>query len=161
MLLFGGDFNVDFNHSRLGQRNAMEQKMHNFMRSLDFTQLIKECTRITDTSETLIDLIFVNNEHRFVKSGVVLSSISDHSLVFCILKVGVTKPKPRIIEFCSYKSYNADTFIEDLNNVPWHVVQNEDNVDDAVLTWNKLFLEAADSHSPIKRRCVMKKVIIN
>jgi hypothetical protein len=154
MLLFGGDFNVDFNHSRLGQRNAMEQKMHNFMRSLDFTQLIKECTRITDTSETLIDLIFVNNEHRFVKSGVVLSSISDHSLVFCILKVGVTKPKPRIIEFCSYKSYNADTFIEDLNNVPWHVVQNEDNVDDAVLTWNKLFLEAADSHSPIKRRRV-------
>jgi hypothetical protein len=154
MLLFWGDFNVDFNHSRLGQRNAMEQKMHNFMRSLDFTQLIKECTRITDTSETLIDLIFVNNEHRFVKSGVVLSSISDHSLVFCILKVGVTKPKPRIIEFCSYKSYNADTFIEDLNNVPWHVVQNEDNVDDAVLTWNKLFLEAADSHSPIKRRRV-------
>jgi endonuclease/exonuclease/phosphatase family metal-dependent hydrolase len=61
-----GDFNVDFNHSRLGQRNAMEQKMYNFMRSLDFTQLIKECTRITDTSETLIDLIFVNNEHRFV-----------------------------------------------------------------------------------------------
>ena len=99
-------------------------------------------------------MIFVNNEHRFVKSGFVLSSISDHSLVFCILKVGVTKVKPRIIEFCSYKSYNANTFIEDLNNVPWHVVQNEDNVDDAVLTWNKLFLEVADSHAPIKRRRV-------
>ena len=124
------------------------------MRSLDFTQLIKECTRITNTSETLIDLIFVNNEHRFVKSGVILSSISDHSLVFCILKVGVTKAKPRIIEFRSYKSYNANTFIEDLNNVPWHVVQNEDNVDDAILTWNKLFLEVADSHAPIKRRRV-------
>jgi hypothetical protein len=36
-----GDFNVDFNHSRLGQRNTMERKMHNFMCSLDFTQLIK------------------------------------------------------------------------------------------------------------------------
>ena len=32
------------------------------------------------------------------------------------------------------------------------IVQNEDNVDDAVLTWNKLFLEVADSHAPIKRR---------
>ena len=40
-----------------------------------------------------------------MKSGVVLSSISDHSLVFCILKEGVTKAKPRIIEFRSYKSY--------------------------------------------------------
>ena len=54
-----GGFNVDFHHSRLGKRNAMERKMHNVMRSLDFTQLIKECTRITDTSETLVDLIFV------------------------------------------------------------------------------------------------------
>ena len=44
-----GDFNVDFHHSRFGKINAMERKMHNFMRSLDFTQLIKECTRITDT----------------------------------------------------------------------------------------------------------------
>ena len=88
-----------------------------------------------------------------MKSGVILSSISDHSLVFCILKVGVTKAKPRIIEFRSYKSYNANTFIEDLNNVPWHVVQNEDNVDDAVLTWNKLFLEVADSHAPIETSC--------
>ena len=34
------------------------------------------------------------------------------------------------------------------------IVQNEDNVDDAVLTWNKLFLEVADSHAPIKRRPV-------
>ena len=49
VIILGG-FNVDFHHSRLGNRNAMERKMHNVMRSLDFTQLIKECTRITDIS---------------------------------------------------------------------------------------------------------------
>ena len=73
-------------------------------------------------------------------------SISDRSLVYCILKVGVTKAK--IIEFRSYKSYDRDLFLKDLNNVPWHLVYNEDNVDDAVLTWNKLFLDVADSHAP-------------
>ncbi len=152
-----GDFNVDCQPGTAGKGNTLKRKVHSFMCSLDLIQLIKEPTRITDTSKTLIDLIFVFNKHRFIKSGVVLLSISDHSLVYCILEVGVTKVKPRIIEFRSYKSYDRDAFLKDLNNVPWHLVYSEDNVDDAVLTWNKLFLDVADSHAPIKR-CRVKGV---
>ena len=33
-------------------------------------------------------------------------------------------------------------------------IENEDDVDDAVFTWNKLSSEIADSHAPIKRRRV-------
>ena len=126
-----GDFNVDCQPGTAGKVNTLKRKVHSFMCSLDLIQLIKEPTRITDTSKTLIDLIFVFNKHRFIKSGVVLLSISDHSMVYCILEVGVTKVKPRIIEFHSYKSYDRDAFLKDLNNVPWHLVYNEDNVDDA------------------------------
>ena len=42
----------------------------------------------------------------------------------------------------------------DLECVPWHIIENEDNIDDAVFTWNKLFLDIADSHAPVKRRKV-------
>ena len=63
------------------------------------TQLIKEPTGITDTSRTLIDLIFVNNDHRIVKSGVIPVALSD---VFCILKAGVfIKAQPRLFEYRS------------------------------------------------------------
>ena len=48
----------------------------------------------------------------------------------------------------SWDRFNVDW------NVPWHIVENESNRDDALLTWNKLFSEVADSHAPVKRRRV-------
>ena len=121
---------------------------------MDFSQLIKEPTRVTDKSRTLIDVILVNNEHRVVDSGVVPVSLSDHFLIFCVLKTGVTKAPPRKIEYRSYKHFDINAFKRDLESVPWHVNGNEDNIDDAVCTWNKLFWDIADSHTPVKRRRV-------
>ena len=83
------------------------------------------CTRITDTARSLIDVIIVNNEHRIVNSGVVVMSVSDHSLIFCILKVGVPKAKPRTMEYRSYKQFDVNSFNKDPNNVPWNIVDNE------------------------------------
>ena len=103
----------------------------------------------------MIDLIFANNEHRIVKSGVVPVPLSDHFLAFCIIKAGITtKAKPRILEYRSYRNFNSTLFNDDLRNIPWHIVENEDNVDDALFTWNKMFLEVADQHAPVKRRRV-------
>ena len=113
-----------------------KQELLNFSRAYNFTQLIKEPTRITDTSRTMIDLVFADNEHRIVKSGI------------------TTKAKPRILEYRSYKNFNPTLFNDDLRNIPWHIVENEDNVDDALFTWNKMFSEVADQHAPVKRRRV-------
>ena len=102
----------------------------------------------------MIDLVFANNEHRIVKSGVVPVSLSDHFLVFCIIKAGITtKAKPRILEYRSYKNFNPTLLNDDLRNIPWHIVENEDNVDDALFTWNKMFSEVADQHAPVKKAC--------
>jgi hypothetical protein len=79
----------------------------------------------------LIDLAFVNNQHRIADSGVVSLSFSDHSLVYCVVKSGVKKAPPRTIEYRSYKSFNANTFIRDTNNVPWQIVENESDIDRA------------------------------
>ena len=121
---------------------------------MDLTQLIKEPTRIVDNTRSLIDVILVNNEYRIIKSGVVPISLSDHFLIFCVLKAGVTKAQPRTMEYRSYRQFDANAFNRDLNNVPWNVVYNEENIDDALFTWNRLFSDIADEHAPIKRRRV-------
>ena len=128
------------------RRKQKMQILHNFMRALDFS--------VTDYNwansvQSLIDVILVNNQHRIVDSGVVSLSVSDHSLIYCVLKVGVPKATPRTIEYRSFKSFDENAFIQDLNNAPWHIVDNESNVNDAVLTWNRLFTEVADSHAPL------------
>ena len=96
----------------------------------------------------------MNNEHRFVDVGVIPLAISDHYLVYCILKFGMPKGSPRTIEYGLFKDYSRDAFLNDLNNVPWYLVDNEDNIDGAVLIWNTLFLEVVDSHAPVKWRLV-------
>ena len=63
-------------------------------------------------------------------------------------------PFLRTIEYQSYKHFDINAFKRDLEGVPWHVIENEDNIDDAICTWNKLFSDTADSHAPVKRRRV-------
>ena len=93
-----GDLNADMMaSSKLPKRDKQEL---NFSRAYNFTQLIKEPTRITDTSRTMIDLAFANNEHRIVKSGI------------------TTKTKPRILEYRSYKKFDPTLFNDDLRNIP-------------------------------------------
>ena len=68
------------------------------------------------------------------------------------------KRSTRIIEYRSYKNYNWDDFLNDLNEFRWRLVDNEDNINDAVLTWNKLFSEVADNHTQIKRSHVNRLI---
>ena len=124
------------------------------MRTLDLSQLKTEPTRITEQSKSLIDAILVYNQHRIVDSDVVSLSISDHSLIYCVLTAGVPKATLRTIEYRSFKGFDENAFIQNLKNVPWHIVDDESNVNDAVLTWNKLFTEVVDSHAPLKKRRV-------
>ena len=100
----------------------------------------------------MIDLNFVNNEHHIIDSGVIPVSTSDHFLVYCTLKTGVRKGLPKVIEYRSYKHFNESTFLNDLEHVPWHVEENETNIEDVVLTWNKLFSDVANIHGPIKKK---------
>ena len=62
-------------------------------------QLIDTPTRITENSNTLIDLIFANNNHRIVASAVLHVNLSDHSLIYCVIKAGVRRTPGRVIEY--------------------------------------------------------------
>ena len=114
-----GDFNTDVAAKKGSSNFYLKRKLFNFADLHSLEQLIKSPTRITESSETTIDLILVNNNHCIVDSGVVQCTISDHSLVYCTLKVGVSRAVPRIIEHRSYKNYDKDVFIHDLNEIHW------------------------------------------
>ena len=60
--------------------------MANLLDIYDLKNLIHEATRITKTSETLLDLFLTDNLRKIQSSGVVHVNISDHSLVFAMLR---------------------------------------------------------------------------
>ena len=126
-LVLMGDLNID----QLGKSSA-SRLLKSFAVVNDMKQLINQPTRITEYSKTVIDLIFTNREHKIVQSGIIHTTLSDNSLVFCAMKGGVPKLPPRKFEYRSFKNYNKTEFINDLNQVPWSVVDGVENVDDAV-----------------------------
>jgi hypothetical protein len=62
--------------------------------SLNLFQLIKEPTRVTLQSSSLIDVILTSNTSLVVESGVEETHISDHFLVYSILKLKLPKKLP-------------------------------------------------------------------
>ena len=79
-------------------------------------QLINEPTRVTDTTSTLIDLIYTNYPDKVVCSGVCHVSISDHSLIFAYrkLSIGVASKRHNTIKYRSFKNFSRDYFRSDI-----------------------------------------------
>ncbi|RMX59939.1 hypothetical protein pdam_00001097 [Pocillopora damicornis] len=104
--------------------------MANLLDIYDLKNLIHEATRITKTSETLLDLFLTDNLRKTQSSGVVHVNISDHSLVFAMLRASEQRIRSRKIQFRSLKNFDKQHFLHDLHNVPFQVAEIFDDVDD-------------------------------
>lgn len=82
-------------------------------------QLIREPTRATSVSNTLIDLCITNSPEKVSNSGVIHLGISDHSLVFLTRKAHYDRNGPRMIETRQLKHFDSNKFLNDLNQMPW------------------------------------------
>ena len=63
-------------------------------------QLIDSPTRITNTSSTLIDVIFTNCQNNIVSAGVSHVSLSDHGLVYAFRKISINPGGGGVLNRC-------------------------------------------------------------
>ena len=146
-----GDFNVNFLATKNDGSRALKRKLLSFTSMFNLEQLIDKPTRITENSSTLIDLLFANNNHRIVASGVLHVNLNDHSLIYCVVKAGVRRTPGRVIEYRSFKTYSKQSFLLDLEHVNFDLVDKEQDINVAVNKGNQLFTNVADLHAPIKK----------
>ena len=100
-----GDFNFDYISP-----NTTTKRFQRSMNLFNLEQLINQPTRITQTSRTLIDLIFSTMPELYV-SGVLPIGFSDHLAIYGIRKLHrVPLPPPRMIEIRNYKHYDPTLF---------------------------------------------------
>ena len=60
----------------------------------------------------------------------------------------------RHITYRSYRHFNEDTFLNDLECTPFQVSQIFDDIDDQLWFHNKLFDNIINKHAPLKKRVV-------
>ena len=85
------------------------------------TQLISEPTRVSVTTESLIDVIFVSDPAMFAVSGTMPFSNSDHLLIYAE-RYDRVKGSSNFTHIHCFQEHDVDAFISDLQQVPWHTM---------------------------------------
>ena len=137
-----GDLNVDF------LKPSDNKAIKSTLLENGFTQVIREPTRITKDSKTLIDIIATNRPSTIAASKVVPSSISDHDLIACKRKLNHQKFSSKAIKCRNYKSYDPNVMNENFKQVNWLPVMTAPNVNVAVYIFNTVVKEIFDKHAP-------------
>ena len=113
--------------------------------------LIEIPTRIGKTSETLLDLILINNIRRILTSGVVDVHLSDHSLIYTFLWASAPRLRSRKVCLRILKHFDSALFRQDLNNAPYQIMEVFDDVDDKYYVFESLYIDILNEHAPLKQ----------
>ncbi len=72
---------------------------------------MKQIITETETSKTKIDLIFVSNPDFLISSGVHRLGLSDHSLIYVVIKCKQIKLPPKIVKSRCFKNFDEEDFL--------------------------------------------------
>ena len=143
-----GDLNED-----LLKVNRLEQ----ILNKLNLYQLIKEPTRITPRSKTLIDVIITNNRDTLIHAETSLS-IADHHAVSCTINLRKQRMTPFQIHGRNYGNYSPENFLIKLMQLSnqLNLMYETDSVDTQVQTLTNNFLVVLDSCAPFEVKLIKR-----
>ena len=152
-----GDFNINLfqNGKFLLKENQSNQvkdptsslisKYKEFCQSFFLTEIIKEPTRTTSNTVSLLDHILTNCAEKVSQKGVIDVGLSDYQLIFCTRKIRRTRRNMHNqIQTRSLRNYSAENLISTFPNY----IFSDVNVAYADLT-NKIS-DAIDTVAPIE-----------
>lgn len=113
--------------------------------------------RGTIVSHSLVDVLLTNRPELFKKRGNYYPALSDHALIFGVIRDMIKTNKSKIIYFRSFKNFNIETFNQQLSLAPWHVGKIFEDVEDQLFYWNTLMKNIVDEHAPVRKTRVRDK----
>ena len=105
-----GDFNIDLLKY---ETNTKYREFYNLMTSNGYLPLIILPTRITDTSQSLIDNIYTNTFTDDNQSGNILIEIADHLTQFVSVHKEVTNAQKESYHKRDDSNWKEDLFLDD------------------------------------------------
>jgi len=102
---------------------------------------------------------FVNSSTIISLHSVHVYSISDHYPVCITRKVSpnyIKGPVHKVITYRSFKRFEDRQFLSELSDQPWFLIDQNDNPDDSVELFLKLFKTVLNKHAPQRKRRVKR-----
>jgi hypothetical protein len=143
-----GDINCDY------LKDNDHRDIKDLFIAYGYKQLVKNATRITENSETLIDVILSNSPEVIKKCENILSSNSDHDIIAFIRKKSPPKYSSKTTTSRNYKNYNTKTIKEELRTNDWqHVL----NCHDSNHCWEfikSILSKCINKHAPMTKKTI-------
>lgn len=121
--------------------------------SFGLKQLIKDPTRVTQDSKTLLDVIYTNRPQNVYSVKTIPAGLSDHDMIGCVRKLHNHKFQPRTITCRNYANYDPISFCNDLRSNSLTPVFKSSCVNEAWSFLKAILKKCIDKHAPaIKKR---------
>ncbi len=135
------------------------KQLKSLFNSLNLKQIINSPTRVAQTSKSLIDRIVTNCSHNISESGVISAHLSNHNMVYCVLKLNWKRAPGQLKIFRNYAKYSPSDFCNDLNEIKWDsrsslVEGLVANVDELWNDFKASFVAVAERHVPVIQKRV-------
>ena len=124
-----------------------------------FTQMVSGSTRVTQSSKTQIDLLFVTNPNVMKSCGCRELGLSDHNMIYGVLTESIVRQNQCLRQVRCFRNVDLDTLVEDLKLAPWHVMDTFDDINCQWEFWKNLFKSVIDSLIPLKKARVRKRTL--
>ena len=105
-----GYFNIDYN--KIDNRD-----FKSLLNIFGLKQVITEPSRTTETSSTLTDLIFTNRPENITNKDIFASSIADHDMSACSIKINNIRYNPKTIKCRNYANYSPEELKSDVTKI--------------------------------------------
>ena len=155
-----GDTNCDLTIKQANQPNGNDTRHVTSVYELfSFNQLIKEPTRVTLDTSSIIDHITTTCARNIITSGVHDVSMSDHYMVYCSRKFdGTVEKGHKMIKTRKMKKFNEQAFLSDVAGINWEQMLTEtDDINVLVNHWTSIFSLIIDKHAPLCEMRVSEK----
>ena len=143
-IVIAGDFHID-----LLSPSTITTVYSEFLSDYNSTQHIVEPSRVTSTSETLIDHI-LTTPNIVAYSMCQSVGLSDHLVQFLDVKSVVIRHKPFILSIRPFCKCDLDAIREALASTPWHVMDTFDDLDDKWHYYKSCLFSVLDQYAPLK-----------
>ena len=149
-----GDFNVNM----LKPDSPEVRALNNFIiEPFDLKQLIKNPTRITKNSSTLIDLILVAHEENVLFSGCCdAPGVSDHHFTYMAYNIKKQKFQPQILKKRVFKNFDFNAFKIFAETINWESIITVSDVNTKVTILENLINHALDPFAPYRTFTIRK-----
>lgn len=129
-----------------------KNRLCNLTDSLGATQLIVDPTRVTFTSQTLLDHIYISFPTKVVQSSVFCVTTSDHRFTYFVKRSKHTKGPSKIIQYRSLKNFDALEIGDNLEKMDWSSLSNNLDVNFQLEFLEKTLLDFVEDSCLLKRK---------